>query len=72
MLTVGYGDLSPTNALEIVTVLIIQIFGIAIFAYVINEIGHTLSSMRKQKDTLEKDLSTLSKVSKYYELDEEL
>lgn len=27
MLTVGYGDISPTNAVEICTVLLIEIFG---------------------------------------------
>jgi hypothetical protein len=46
--------------------------GIVIFAFVINSIGHTLSSMRSEQESLEKDLSSLSKISKEYKLDEEL
>lgn len=43
MLTVGYGDIAPTTKLELVIVMMVQIFGVVVFAYVINEIGSTLS-----------------------------
>jgi hypothetical protein len=43
MLTVGFGDIRPTNLLEIFCVLIVQLVGILNNAYVINEIGVNLS-----------------------------
>ena len=36
LLTVGYGDISPSNKSEIGAVLLTQIIGIATFAYVVN------------------------------------
>ena len=31
--------------------------------------GHTLSKMREQSEVMERDLQTISKISKYYNLD---
>lgn len=36
MLTVGYGDIRPTNLLEVVCILVVQLVGIMNNAYVIN------------------------------------
>ena len=49
LLTVGYGDLSPTNINEIIVVLIIELIGIATFAYAVNQIGVALTSMQAKK-----------------------
>lgn len=43
MLTVGFGDIRPTNLLEVFCILIVQLVGILNNAYVINEIGANLS-----------------------------
>lgn len=34
--------------------------------------GHTLSKMRQEKEVLEKDLQTVGKMSKYYNLEKSL
>ena len=34
--------------------------------------GHTLSKMREQAEQLERDLQTISKISKYYNLERKL
>lgn len=62
ILTIGYGDITPKNKLEIVIVTIIQLFGVIIFGYLINGIGHTLSIIRTNEESLQKDLNSLMKV----------
>ena len=47
MLTVGYGDISPVNIDEIMVILMVQLVGIILYGYIVNEIGHILSSWRK-------------------------
>ena len=43
MVTVGYGDLLPSNYIEVMVTTMIQIVGTAIFGYMINVIGITVS-----------------------------
>jgi hypothetical protein len=38
----------------------------------INEIGYTLSTIRKEEEELENNISTLSKMCKYYRIDQDL
>ncbi len=38
------------------------------FGYLLNEMGHTLSKMREESEVIERDLQTISKISKYYNL----
>ena len=59
MLTVGYGDLSPVNSVEFLVIVVIQILGVVIFAYVVNEIGSTLSELRKNELSLENNISMI-------------
>ena len=42
------------------------------FGYLLNEMGHTLSKMRKQSESIERDLQTIGKISKYYNLEPKL
>lgn len=46
--------------------------GVVSFGYMLNEMGHTLSKMREQSEELERDLQTISKISKYYNLERKL
>jgi len=57
MLTVGYGDLRPTNYVEIMCILAVQLFGIISNGYAINEIGVNLAQMRAAGEALEEDIS---------------
>ena len=66
ILTVGYGDISPKNDLEVAAVTLIEMFGIVVFAYMINEIGYAMSNLRKEKEIIDKDLSTVEKMKQHY------
>ena len=50
----------------------IEIIGVVSFGYLLNQMGHTLSKMREQSEVLERDLQTISKMSKYYNLERSL
>lgn len=36
MLTIGYGDISPVNNIEIILILFTQIFGVITYGYILN------------------------------------
>jgi hypothetical protein len=42
------------------------------FAYIINEIGYSISSLRKDREVIEKDLSIVEKMRTHYNMDENL
>jgi potassium voltage-gated channel Eag-related subfamily H protein 5/cyclic nucleotide gated channel alpha 1 len=42
IVTVGYGDLTPRNYVEVLFVMIVQLIGTAVFGYMINVIGITV------------------------------
>jgi hypothetical protein len=42
IVTVGYGDLTPKNYVEVLFVMIVQLIGTAVFGYMINVIGITV------------------------------
>jgi len=42
MVTVGYGDLTPQNPVEVLCVMVMQLLGTAVFGYMINVIGITV------------------------------
>jgi hypothetical protein len=42
MVTVGYGDLTPQNHIEVIFVMVVQLIGTAVFGYMINVIGITV------------------------------
>lgn len=59
LLTVGYGDITPTNVTEILTILLTQLIGIAAFAYAVNKIGVALTNISERTQRLQKDLGNL-------------
>jgi len=75
ILTVGYGDLLPRNPFEVFVIVMVQIFGtnviikgIAMLGYVINEIGWCISSLRKGREVIERDLATVEKMKRHYKM----
>lgn len=72
MLTIGYGDISPKNVEEKMVTIVIQIVGVIAFGYLLNEMGHTLSKIREKNEIMERDIQTIGKIAKYYNLERKL
>lgn len=60
MNTVGFGDIIPTNSIEIVFCIIFIFFACGMFAYSINSIGIILSDISKQENEFRKDLNIVN------------
>lgn len=45
MVTVGFGDIAPTNILEKIYVIFMTIVACGVFAYAVNTIGRIFSDM---------------------------
>lgn len=39
MISVGYGDITPVNELEMVTCIILMLFACGVFAFILNKVG---------------------------------
>ena len=46
IVTVGYGDITPQNEYEVVVTMAIELSGSALFGYLINVIGATMSELK--------------------------
>lgn len=55
IVTVGYGDITPQNEYEISVTIIVELLGSALFGYLINVIGLTLSDLRYLPNQHRKD-----------------
>ena len=60
MNTVGFGDITPTNKLEVSFCVVFIFLACGIFAYSINSIGIILTDISKQQDEYRKDLNTMN------------
>jgi hypothetical protein len=46
--------------------------GVLILGYIINQIGYCITSLRKDQEIIEKDLSVLQKLKKHYKMNSNL
>lgn len=46
IVTVGYGDITPQNEYEVLVTIFIELLGSALFGYLINVIGATMSELK--------------------------
>ena len=53
MLTVGYGDITPTNKLEVLFNIFAMFVGCAMFGYSMNKIGEILNQAQRKKNLLQ-------------------
>ena len=60
MNTVGFGDIAPTNKIEVLFCIVFIFLACGIFAYSINSIGLILTDISKQQDEYRKDLNTIN------------
>jgi hypothetical protein len=68
MFTVGYGDITPKNLVEITTIMLIQVIGVINLGYIINEIGRFLSKINEGQEALYRSISAAEKVADTYKL----
>lgn len=64
MTTVGYGDLSATNVLEMVFSIAIMVFGKLLFGFILGTVASTLANLQIERVVYEDKLKAL-KVSQY-------
>ena len=60
MNTVGFGDISPVNPLEILFVIVFIFVACGIFAYSLNSIGIIVSDIWKRQNEFSKDLNIIN------------
>ena len=59
LLTVGYGDLSATNAREMVYGIAVMVVGKLLFGFILGSIASTLANLDTQRVLFEEKLSAL-------------
>ncbi|EAR92302.2 cation channel family protein (macronuclear) [Tetrahymena thermophila SB210] len=81
MITVGYGDITPTTTVERIFVILICLVGCGVFAYSVNSIGSIISAITQKSTNFRQKMSLLTihmkkrglntelqmKVKKYFE-----
>lgn len=60
MITVGYGDITPSTTLERGFVIIVTMLSCGVFAYSVNSIGSIISAMTEINSTFKQRMSLLS------------
>lgn len=50
MVTVGFGDISPVNDLEVFVCIITMLIACGLFAYSMNEIGLVLEKLQRSQE----------------------
>ena len=59
MTTVGYGDLSATNVLEMVFAIAIMVFGKLFFGFILGTVASTLANLQIERVVYEDKLKAL-------------
>jgi voltage-gated potassium channel Kch len=68
LVTVGYGDIYPTNTVERIYCFVIMITGIMTYSYTISSISNIIASLDSRKALLTKKLNTLNMISRTHKL----
>ncbi|KAL4488854.1 hypothetical protein ABPG72_016507 [Tetrahymena utriculariae] len=72
MTTIGYGDITPQSALEMLTVIFIALISCGVFGYSINSIGSILYDFKQKKNIYLQGLAMINKYFRQYDVDLEL
>ncbi|CAD8108695.1 unnamed protein product [Paramecium primaurelia] len=72
MVTVGYGDITPQNYLEMILCIIIMFLSCGVYAYSLNTIGQIISILNHESDKLERSFRTLNKYFRQHNIKDEL
>mgnify|MGYP000861631130 FL=1 len=68
----GYGDITPQNEYEVAVTIFIELTGSALFGYIINVIGMTMTELKKDKQNLQEELGIAENLVKCLSLKEDL
>ena len=68
LVTVGYGDIYPTNTIERIYCFIIMITGIITYSYTVSSISNIIGSLDSRKALLMKKIDTLNSISRSHKL----
>lgn len=60
MITVGYGDVTPSNTQERLFCIIVMLISCGVFAYSINQIGRILEELSKKDATFRDNISLIT------------
>ncbi|CAD8207933.1 unnamed protein product [Paramecium octaurelia] len=72
MVTVGYGDITPQNYIEMILCVIIMFLSCGVYAYSLNTIGQIISILNHESDRLERSFKTLNKYFRQHNIKDEL
>ncbi|KAL4440905.1 hypothetical protein ABPG74_009318 [Tetrahymena malaccensis] len=72
MTTIGYGDITPQSALEMLTVIFVALISCGVFGYSINSIGSILYDFKQKKNIYLQGLAMINKYFRQYDVDLEL
>jgi Ion channel len=72
MMTVGYGDITPQNSMEVLFATITVVFGCGVYAYNLNAVGILLSELRKEENKFNSSLRIINKFMDKKKIDTEL
>ena len=61
MITVGYGDITPTNNIETVVNIISMMIACGVFGYSFNAIGTIIQDFNKEEDDIKRKLYVINK-----------
>ena len=68
LVTVGYGDIYPTNTVERIYCFVIMITGIITYSYTVSSISNIIGSLDGRKALLQKKVDTLNSISRIHKL----
>jgi len=61
MLSVGYGDIVPTNSLEKIYTIMVMLIGCCMFGYIMNSIGTLVNQIKDKDADFRNELKLLNK-----------
>ena len=72
MVTVGYGDITPSTINEIMFVIIFTLLSVTVFGYIINTIGQIFQDICKRDDIFKKHKNEIIKYARNRDLSKSL
>ena len=72
MVTVGYGEITPTNNLETIVNIISMVIACGVFGYSFNAIGTIIQDFNKEEEDIRKKLYILNKFMERKKINENL